>query len=923
MARPDAPSQRPPWLARAIVVLVGWVTRCPWVTLLLCAVSLAGCIRVSVLHLGYRTQRDDLMSSRKECRQRWHQYISEFGADDDAVVVVEGSDRRRMEEAIEAVAVELRARPDQFDRVFWKVDLTAIRGRSLLLMPLDQLRLLGEQIASMGPLLGPLAPVAWNKLTLGNLLIQARAALEGLRGGQALSPADRGLLEQLPAMLDEARALLGDAGRAVNPWKGFLGGRAGQGELLERPQYFFSGDGTLAFVLARPVKADEHLFRPASEAVKVVRSLLDGLRQRFPDLTFGLTGLPVLENDEMAASDEDTALAQWLALGGVALLYLVVYRGLRYPFMTVATLLAGTVWALGLTTMTIGYLTIISATFAVMLIGMGDYGVLWVMRFQEERKRGLDIPAAMRRTAERAGPSIFTAAATAALAFYATMLADFQAVAELGFIAGSGVLLCALACFTLMPALLAVMHRRQSAPCPDEAPAVLPLRPHNWLPTLAHRPRWVIGVAAALGVVAVALAARLGYDHNLLHMQAQGLESVRWEEKLLERTTGASWHALSIAHSPEAALAFKARYEQLPEVSRVAEIASLVPADQGEKLPLVRELHGMIRWLPEDDQLIDAATPHVGGIQRTAAQLMNEARSVALPPPAQHLSEALADFAEALSALPADAADERLQKFDHRLRADLRDGLRTLREVSAPERIRLDDVPPELRERLVSPSGKWLLRVYAREDLWEYDALQRFVEKCRAIDPEVTGKPFGTLEGLQAMKGGFLWAGLYAVLAIVAVLTLDLGRVGGLCLALLPLALGLAGTLGFLSLCGLPLNPANLIALPLIVGVGIDNGVHVLHDYRLRERGRPYLLGRAIGRGILVKALTTLLGFGTLMISRHQGLFGLGLALTLGVGFSMIGALVVLPAVLNVHSRRDRDAAEARASSSTRLRHAA
>jgi hopanoid biosynthesis associated RND transporter like protein HpnN len=904
-------------------LLVAWVTRHPWLTLLLCTISLAGSIRVSVLHLGYRTQRDDLMSAHKECRQRWQRYISEFGADDDAVVVVEGGDRRRMEEAIEAVAAELRARPDQFDRVFWKVDLTAIRTRSLLLMPFGQLRLLREQIASMGPLLGPLAPVAWNELTLGNLLVQARAALADLRAGQALSPADRGLLEQLPAMLDEATALLGDGGKRVNPWKGFLGGHAGQGELLDRPLYFFSGDGTLAFVLARPVKSNEQSFRPASEAVKVIRSLLDRLRQRFPDLAFGLTGLPVLENDEMAASDEDTAFAQWLALGGVGLLYLIVYRGLRYPFMTVATLLAGTVWALGLTTMTIGYLTIISATFAVMLIGMGDYGVLWVMRFQEERKRGLDIPMALRNTAERAGPSIFTAAATAALAFYATMLADFQAVAELGFIAGSGVLLCALACFTLMPALLVVVHGRRSAAPPHDARAVLPVCPPSWLPVLAERPRWVIAMAAALGVLAVALAARLGYDHNLLHMQAHGLESVRWEEKLLERTTGASWHALSIAESPEAALALKARYEQLPEVSRVAEIASLVPADQRDKVPLVRELHGVIRWLPEDDQLAEGAASYFGSIQHSIAQLLGESQSVALPPLAQHLSDALANFSKALSTLPADTCNERLQMFDRRLRSDLRDGLQTLRDVSTPEPIRLDDLPPELRERLVSPSGKWLLRVYAREDLWEYDALQRFVDKCRAIDPEVTGKPFGTLEGLQTMKAGFLRAGLYAVLAIVAVLTLDLGCFGGLCLALVPLALGLAGTLGFLSLCGLALNPANLIALPLIVGVGVDNGIHLLHDYRLRDRGRPYLLCRAIGRGILVKALTTLLGFGTLMVSRHQGLFGLGLALTLGVGFSMVGALVVLPAVLNVLSRRRRSVMETASSRSSELRHAA
>src|SRR5262249_28468313 len=207
-------------------------------------------------------------------------------------------------------------------------------------------------------------------------------------------------------------------------------------------------------------------------------------------------------------------------------------------------------------------------------------------------------------------------------------------------------------------------------------------------------------------------------------------------------------------------------------------------------------------------------------------------------------------------------------------------------------------------ERFVSPSGRWLLRVYAREDLWEYDAMRRFVVELRTVDPEATGKPFGTLEGLDAMNSGFLWAGLYALGAIVFVLGLDLRSIAGLGLSLLPLATGMVCALGFLGLFGLPLNPANLIALPLIVGVGVDHGIHVLHDYRRRDPSRPYRLSRPIGRGVLIKAMTTLLGLGMLMLSRHVGLFGLGLTLTLGVGFSRVTALVVLPAVLTLMSRR-------------------
>src|SRR5437660_6571270 len=145
----------------------------------------------------------------------------------------------------------------------------------------------------------------------------------------------------------------------------------------------------------------------------------------------------------MVASHNDSNLAGWLALAGVALLYLIVYRGIRYPFMTVMALLVGTAWALGWTTLTVGHLNILSSAFAVMLIGMGDYGVLWVTRFGEERRAGYDILNANRQTAMHVGPSIFTAAVTTAFAFFAAMLADLKAVSELGWIAGCGVLLCA------------------------------------------------------------------------------------------------------------------------------------------------------------------------------------------------------------------------------------------------------------------------------------------------------------------------------------------------------------------------------------------------------------------------------------------------------------------------------------------------
>jgi hopanoid biosynthesis associated RND transporter like protein HpnN len=856
----------------------------------------------------YHTRRSDLASPDKDYQKRWQRYLDEFGDEDDMVVVVRGGDPARLRAAVEDVARQVAGRPDLFDRLFYKVDLTALQDRALLYLPADQLQAVRENLDRMGPLLSaPIGPLAWRSLTMVNLLRQARERAGRIDPAATLAPADEQFLTQLLATVTSANAALADPAAYRNPWSSLLPAAPGQGtELLRRPQYFTSADGTLAFLLAHPVK-ESNSFAPARAAVDELRGILDATKPRHPDLAIGLTGLPVLETDEMVASQRDSTLAGWLALAGTALLYAVVYRGLRYPLLTVSTLLCGTAWAMGWLTVTVGHVNILSATFAVMLIGLGDYGVLWVTHYEQRRRAGDDPAAATRHTATHTGPSIVTAAVGTALAFFATMLADFRAVAELGWISGCGVLFCAAACFTVLPALIRVTDRRGlltrlAVVGPDGAshPVYAPeARPAAWLPGLLGRPRAVLAGGAALTLVLGAFAGRVGYDHNLLNMQAAGLDSVRWERELIDATAGASWHADSIAATREQALALKARYEQLPGVSRVVEVASLIPADQERKLDLVGDVRRRLSHLPARETAIVPLTPAVSDLRNEAAFLagaLAPQASISRQPVFGRLAQALAALRDHPTLSAADGRS-RLQAFEGRLAADLLADLYRLRDVATPAPITLADLPPALRERYVGASGSWLVQAYAKDDLWDIAPLERFCAAARTVDAEATGKPFGTLEGLRSMQQGFTRAGIYALAVIVAVLALDFRSVRHTALALVPLAVGVVWLLGVMGLFGLDLNPANMIALPLIVGVGVDNGVHVLHDYRARRRG-PYALAAATGKGIAVAALTTVLGFGTLMVSGHRGLSGLGFVLALGVTTCMAASLVLLPALL-------------------------
>jgi hypothetical protein len=279
-----------------------------------------------------------------------------------------------------------------------------------------------------------------------------------------------------------------------------------------------------------------------------------------------------------------------------------------------------------------------------------------------------------------------------------------------------------------------------------------------------------------------------------------------------------------------------------------------------------------------------------------------------LPDPVTDPKEGDRGYRSRLLHFPEVQAGERLQQFEEQLAGDLAEDLHRLDDVSTPKRIALDDLPAALRERHVSPGGRWLLRVFGKEDaehsLWDFGPLEHFTEAVRTVDPKATGKPFGTVEGLRAMKDGLMRAGFYAFLVIVAVLLIDFRNGKNTLIALAPLLMGVTMALGVLGVCGVPLNPANMIAFPLILGVGVDNGVHVLHDWLIRRAEGRASISHAIGRGVLVKALTSMIGFSTLMISSERGLAGLGLLLTLGVGCSMLASLLFLPAVLALRGRQ-------------------
>ncbi len=898
-------------------------SRAPWLTIGV-AIGLAVLSSVySAARLGYHTNRLDLVSPDSDYNRKWTAYATEFGAKDDTVIVFEGASREKIIPAIDELAAAL-AREESLQTVLARVDFAALRSKGLYFLGVEQLAAINQQLEAAGPILAG----DWSQLNVGHVTARALGEIERSLGamiGVAPPATDRAkpgtnvptengkaaqaalaspaaaiaqMTERLAPLDRYCQSLAAALERKpfVSPWP-----RAG-GELGSLSQfgsrYMITADGHFGFITLKLADGKDS-FNKNAESAALLRDIIVKNRARFPDVKIGLTGLPIIEDDEMNASQASMLLASIVSMIGVAILFIAGFGGIRHALLANAILIVGMAWSFAYATATIGHLNILSVTFTATLIGIGiDYGVYYCARYLQLRKELGSCEAALLETSRSAGPAITTGAVTTAISFFAAGCTSFVGVAELGVIAGGGILLCALAELSILPAAILLVDRSNVRRLPE------PLAVHVWIQPLLRAPRLTLMLGIVLtGVLSLGLG-KLWYDNNLLNMQAEGLESVELERRLLSECRQSSWYALSVADSAETLFARKAEFERLPSVDRIEEIASIIPADVATKQAAIEAIRGRLRNLPDHVPLIAVERP-----DRLAWTLSRLERVLALAGPKSPVVRHLAHLRGLVEQTPPAECYALLTRFQQQAGEALFADLRQVREVAGVEPPRLADLPPALVSRFVGKSGKHLLRIYGRGNLWDTQALSRFVHDVRSVDPNVTGNPLQAHEASLEMKQSYQQAALYSLLIIIAVLWLDFRSVRHALLAAAPLGVGVLEAFGLMGWLQIPLNPANLIALPLILGIGVDYGVHIVHEFR-EQRG-PYRMSPGTAVAVLVDALTTIMGYGALMVASHRGLQSLGRVLTLGVTCCLFTSLILLPAVLTWATRNRKAAPEA------------
>ncbi|MDD4933965.1 MAG: MMPL family transporter [Methylacidiphilaceae bacterium] len=880
-----------------------------------------------------------LIRSDSPIHRNYLAYRREFRVAEEYLITIRSPDPEINKRAAKAIGEQLKEIEPLVQEVTYRFDFSGLEKRALLFLELDELAKIETEVSGY---VKALVAQPKMKLNIASVLSQANEKFQAsyLRKKENWTEF-KPFIDRFVGMLnDMADAVAQHPAPAASVAPGNGGKQKGGNvpdtdlgrlraediqKLIADHEYISYEDGHLFLVTAAP-GPDALEGAARTETVRKIREIIKYLGADYPEVSFGLTGEPVLDEDRLEQSSTDSVHAAELAFGLVALLFVLSYRELRRPGLGLLVLVMALFWSLAFGVLVIGHLNIISQAFVAMVLGMGiDFSIQVMGRYEEELANGRSVREALEVTAAHTGVAVVTGGSTTAAAFFTMCFNDFVGLREFGIIAGSGILFCLAGSLVVLPAAYAWIDRRKESGQLREAALRSNWSSPPWLnQALFRAPRTILIGALLTAAGAAWLAPRVGFDYNLLNLQDPTLESVKEEEALVNSPARAFLFGLSIADDQAQAAKRIAAFEALPTVSEVHSLSSVLPEKQEEKQAVVRRIVQRVQSIPVDREL----PPFNGRQVRTAVEgllaksregLAAAKRYVALAQQARDAVEvfgklipALERLDGAMANLPPEELNSRLRQANQRVFGSMQSGLFWLRSQDTSRGVTVADLPPEIAHRYLSPHGKILIEVLPKENVWNREADVRFVRDLRTVDPNVTGTPVQNYEYIELLRSSYVQAAQWAFFAIVVLIFLRFQHVGYSLLAILPLGLAVLWTLGTMVLLHVPFNPANIITLPLAIGAGVAYGVYTVD--RFCESGRAELFSSSTGKAILLSGMTSVIGFGSLMISSYRGLFGLGLLMTLSIGFCLIASLLVLPQIFWLVCRR-REGKEAAASS--------
>lgn len=876
--------------------------------------------------------RDNLVGSKEKYQANFLKFKKEFPGEDELAVVVESGDMERNRQFVERLSAKLSKETNTFTDIFYKGDIPALGNKALLLFPEADLVELLKSLHEYKPLIQKFTQ-ATNFDSFFELINTFIRTAPREQNEQTDS-----MIKAFPALqriVSQARESLIRTGAAPSPG---VTSFFGAGAEADKEIYVTFADGRIYLTTAKArannrKKADENaplwklILHHGSDtndintvAIEKMRALIRETEMEVPGVNVGLTGEPVLEFDESRQSEHDSIVASIASLILCSLIFIYAYHQTGRPLKAVACLMIGLGLTMGFTTLTIGHLNIFTITFAPILIGLAiDFGIHYITRYEEETRNGHSIEEAIFKATVYTGQGIITGALTTSVAFLAMGFTHFRGIQEMGIISGGGLILCLIPMMTILPVLL--MSGRQNKIDQEAAGAVVQKRARIeslWL----DRPRRVIFITMGLCAFSIWEFHNVFFDYNLLHMQSQGLPAVVYEQKLIHSAKKSVIFAAIIADNPQQALEYADRIRKLPsvavkkdrngkEVKEIDMLANYFAEDPTKKLELVRQIKKEVssfQFKPIDRHPVD--THELGNtLYYLLGYLSAMAQDKELREKDPELLKQVITLRDTISDLrvlmlqDTPEVKSKITQYQQAMFQDLHLTFDSLKQQDDSGPLHPDNLPPSLRNRFVGVTGKQLLMVYPAKDVWNHENQKEFIAQLRSVIPEdkVTGMPIQLYEYTTLLKDSYEEAAIYSLIAIAIMVFLHFRSISSVILALLPVVIGVTWMLGLMGVADIQFNPANIMTLPLVIGIGVTNGIHILN--RFAEEQKPGVLAKSTGKAVLVSGLAAIAGFGCLMLARHQGMQSLGYVMSMGIGMCMIAGLTFLPALLVVLSR--------------------
>jgi predicted RND superfamily exporter protein len=903
---------------KVLIKLANWHVSHPW-RMLLIVLLLTVFFVAFAIQLQVTMRWSDLLPSNDQRTIQFNKIIDEFVSATSLVVVVQGEEDR-IKAFADVLAPKILALRDPdnngkklFRRVDYKAETGFLKNHGLMLIKEDDLENLKD---------------VFTDPNLDRLLFNLNNAMEKEYVGKEESLSTRekedgavyfldGIQELVLALKDAAAGsdLSDDAVQKVAD------------KLLIGEPYFLSYDekALILNVIPNFTMMDTHYMVVGTDAAQDV---VDGLLEEFPDVQSGLTGFIAIGRDEMVYSEKSLGYTTLIAVIAILILLVVSFRMWVAPVLAMASLLVGLVWAVGAASIVVGQLNIMTQMMAVILLGLGiDFSIHIISGFTERRAAGDDIAQSMVATFLKSGKGIITGAFTTACAFLTLVISHSRGMKEMGLVTGTGLLAILFATFFFLPTLLVLRERRLDRKRKSGKAKKAFIQRDISFRFLGNLTMWLgkhyvftIATSIAITVLLVWSATKITFDHNYMNIEPKGLTSITLQDTVLEKFDLGMDYALVLTDDVDQSRSFAKEYRELGSVAVTEDISVYLPSDveQNRRIPHILEIQEKVKnaeikeTIGRNDMAI--IKEEVGRLEMNVMEMQdmafiggqdkvdNKCKEIVGEP---GKPESKNIFQELLIAMETDEIQISTGFSDfHRKFAPY--FKQAVIRMGSTESIGLEDLPESILDRYGNAArDQFLVTVFPAGNIWQdKNFLDRFVSDLEGVSDRATGMPpvFRALVEIIGRDGRN--AVLLTILLVFFILSVDFRSPRMALMAMIPLACGIFWMVGLMHIVGMQLTVMNVMGLPLIVGIGIDDGVHIVHRWKHEGKGKIGVVFASTGKAILLTSLTTMLAFGSLVFSIWRGFGHLGGALFLGVGACFLTTVLGLSGLIGMTERK-------------------